>query len=561
MIRSSFQRSFGIGALLLGFGGVIFAAPPARTKAPSVPSLLRAQIALQKGREKLEKGDLQAAVTLLESELATIDGHREYLDTLRSAYEKLIQKQLGSKNYPEARRYLRRLEILQPGATDRLTASLPDSIRKTVRAPMHKPGIKFRAKGEDPKPLPQPKTNVGPLSVRQPSSGNEEPSEPKPEPKPAAPEPQKKLPEARTLVTQAEQLFVEQKYREAAKVYEEASRLAPEVVEPVKERWAFCRMTSVVDVLNSQQPDIDYASLEKEVSAALQLTTNDSRLTPYGEALLKTIAQRKQQKPAPVGGGETASVVGVKVEHVELPDSDWKAAKTANFHLYHQQDQKFAEDVAQRLEQARTEGLRRWFTKADPAWKAPCEVYLHQTAEDYHRVTRVSAQSPGHSTIKRKGSDILQRRIDLHVDLKEALTVILPHEVTHVTLAGQFGPFDLPRWADEGMALLSEPDARQQQYAALLPTYRRRGQLFRIRSLMQMRDWPSKAEDVTMFHAQSLSLVKFLVQMKGHPTFAQFLDASLSGDFELSLRRFYGVQSYDELESRWLANVFPRAGR
>jgi hypothetical protein len=41
------------------------------------------------------------------------------------------------------------------------------------------------------------------------------------------------------------------------------------------------------------------------------------------------------------------------------------------------------------------------------------------------------------------------------------MTSALPHELTHVVLAEKFTRKQIPRWANEGMAILSEPAARQ----------------------------------------------------------------------------------------------------
>ena len=49
---------------------------------------------------------------------------------------------------------------------------------------------------------------------------------------------------------------------------------------------------------------------------------------------------------------------------------------------------------------------------------------------------------------------------NLRADHPQLLTAILPHEVTHVVLADLFTLQQIPRWADEGMAVLAEPRGR-----------------------------------------------------------------------------------------------------
>ena len=59
---------------------------------------------------------------------------------------------------------------------------------------------------------------------------------------------------------------------------------------------------------------------------------------------------------------------------------------------------------------------------------------------------------------------------------------VLPHEATHVVFAGRFGDRMLPHWADEGMAVLSEPRERIDLHLHNLPQHRVNGELFPLAS-------------------------------------------------------------------------------
>ena len=56
---------------------------------------------------------------------------------------------------------------------------------------------------------------------------------------------------------------------------------------------------------------------------------------------------------------------------------------------------------------------------------------------------------------------------------------MLPHEATHVVLAGQFGDQPVPRWADEGMAVLTEPRDKIDRHLRNLPALPARGPALR----------------------------------------------------------------------------------
>jgi hypothetical protein len=88
-----------------------------------------------------------------------------------------------------------------------------------------------------------------------------------------------------------------------------------------------------------------------------------------------------------------------------------------------------------------------------------------------------------------------------------ALTNFLPHEVTHTVLASIFGK-PVPRWADEGMSLLSEPDDEQVGNDVRLREVLNAGRGMRLKILLPATEYP---KDVATFYAQSHSLTKFLV--------------------------------------------------
>jgi hypothetical protein len=197
---------------------------------------------------------------------------------------------------------------------------------------------------------------------------------------------------------------------------------------------------------------------------------------------------------------------------------------------------------------------RRWAGAVPEDWSPRCDLYLHATAQDYSKATGVPANSPGHSTIRSEGGRVTGRRIDLHIDDPAMLIAVLPHEATHVVLADQFGEAPVPRWADEGMAVLTEPRERIERHLRNLPRHRQEGELFGARELLGLNDYPEPR--VGAFYAQSVSLVEFLTQEKD----TQHSRASsataprrLRGR---ALQRHYGIQDFRELDSRWQRYAF-----
>lgn len=502
---------------------------------------LAVQTALRQGKEFLLDGQYQQAVRVLESQVSRINGNGEYLRVLRDAYRELIKQLLLDGKREEAKRFIANLEIIQPGASGDLRPGKAPSrptIKETTKTNLPKP-IKVRGKIDQPESKIEKKLPLHQLATL-------------PEPPSTLVQPDaehvskyKDKEKAEALLIQAEKQFREKNYVKAAQLYAEAHRLSPEVVSPSKHRWAYCQLYEVVQLLNQKDSTIPVTTMSDKVRKAITLSP---KLEPFGNKILLAIAQR-EGTPAATKQGE------LEVQHTQPAGSKWAIAESANFRIYHTQSRDYAERVAHVAEKTRSEQQSKWFGKVSDKWKKSCEIYLHPSADEYSRHTRIAKTSPGHATIERRGSQILSRRIHLRLDHRDTLTTVLPHETTHVVLAGRFGPFDIPRWADEGMAVSSEPETRRTRFAEYLSQARRDGRLFRLRQLLQMENWPQDAADITLFYAQSLSVVAYLVKKKDSTTFAQFLDASMDGNVESNLRKFYGYQSFEQLQENWLTSI------
>jgi hypothetical protein len=237
----------------------------------------------------------------------------------------------------------------------------------------------------------------------------------------------------------------------------------------------------------------------------------------------------------------------VKVAH-RPADGDWAVADTANFRLYHRSGRAIAERIVRVAENTRTVLLERWFGEANRDWEARCELFLYGDPLEYSEATGAPPQSPAHTRIDADGERVLARRIHLHSPTPEVLRAVLPHEVTHAVLAGRFGR-RIPRWADEGMAVLTEPRERIDGHLRTLPRWRDEGLLFSPRDLFELEDYPPPRAWGS-FYAGSVSLVEFLSKEKGPQTFGKFLRDGLKDGYAPALRRHYGW-TFAELNRRW----------
>lgn len=109
---------------------------------------------------------------------------------------------------------------------------------------------------------------------------------------------------------------------------------------------------------------------------------------------------------------------------------------------------------------------------------------------------------------------------------------------------------ELPIWADEGMAVLADPAAKQQLHLRDLQRARRQHSERRLAELPADGNVPTCA-DAPPFYGQSLSLVKFLVDRKTPAEFVRFLHAAGELGYDAALRECYGLAGIAELERQW----------
>jgi hypothetical protein len=504
---------------------VVFFLSPAVVAGPpqdrdGLTATLETQKALQIGREMVLKGSYEAAVHVLEEKISRINGSREYLSVLREAYRGYVKELRHANKDSEAELYSRRLLILDPGAAMdgamAKSASAPPTKSETPKA---KPLI--RALGEkDAKPVDQFQ--------------------------------QANAQHARSLLDQAEQEYAKDRFLSACRLYEQAHKTDPAAMAESMERWGYCKLFSVVDRLN-HRPEGSQAltDLEREVRVAMSLSP---ALDGAGQDLLRRIQQRRR-------GDESGERVGeeraepVAVRHLERANNGWAVAETTNYLIYHNQPRELVEKAAQVAERTRTAMLRKWFGEKDDAWPQKCELFLCATAQEYARVGEAPATSPGHSQLQAEGGRVVIRRMFMHCDNPNMLNAVLPHETTHCVLAGKFGDKAVPRWADEGMAVLTEPREQIERHLRNLPKHSQERQLFYLRDLMRLEEYPEPRR-VGAFYAQSVSIVEFLSKQKGPQEFAKFLNDGMYGNYEDALRKHYGFQDFNEVEKRWREVAF-----
>jgi hypothetical protein len=236
------------------------------------------------------------------------------------------------------------------------------------------------------------------------------------------------------------------------------------------------------------------------------------------------------------------------------PSGGWQVYETKNFRLhYHSQEPRLA-DVAKLCEGSRNLLHRQWLDTDDSAaWSPKCDVFLYWNPADYVRSSGNSAETRGTSSMEVGLGKVWNRRIHLRVDQPGYVESVLPHELTHVVLADRFCNCQIPRWADEGIAMLSEPPARRQALDQLLRQTEASGATIPLRELLTAMRYPTDPGRAQLFFAQSVSFADYVVRQSSGTHLVRMIEAAQRGGYDFAVRNVFGIDGVNAMESNWRA--------
>lgn len=176
---------------------------------------------------------------------------------------------------------------------------------------------------------------------------------------------------------------------------------------------------------------------------------------------------------------------------------------------------------------------------------------LHASHRAYvNAAGRGSERTAGSSLVSISGGQIANRQIDLLGERADYLTGALPHELTHVILRDRFGAAVPPAWADEGAAILADPEAKQGRHLRDLANSLVLNTSFTTGELLMTNDYP-RSDRIGLFYAQSTSLAKFLIEQENPKRFVEFIEQATRQGYDAALREYYGIDGVSELDRMW----------
>jgi hypothetical protein len=251
-----------------------------------------------------------------------------------------------------------------------------------------------------------------------------------------------------------------------------------------------------------------------------------------------------------------ADAEGAATKARAYKSGSWNILETENFRFCSRGRLALSESLLETTEQMRSTLAETWLDAngRQQAWHPKCDIILHSTSEDYLRAVPGGDQTVGCSLINTNEGRVVGRRIDIRADRPGWLNAALRHEMTHIVLADRFADGALPAWADEGMAVLADPDTKQDAHSRDLHMARSQRATFRLVELFALNGYPSP-ERQAAFYGQSASLVRFLVSRGTPAQFVRFMRAAADDGYEVAVRDVYEMEGVRDLERRWLQDM------
>jgi hypothetical protein len=198
-----------------------------------------------------------------------------------------------------------------------------------------------------------------------------------------------------------------------------------------------------------------------------------------------------------------------------------------------------AREVAQAAEELRSTLARDWLDQPLETWNSRCSI----------RVESQKTGGSGWTSYRLLGGNVTRLGIRIQGPPERLLEYILPHEMTHAILVSALGT-TLPRWADEGAAMLAESPSERFRQRLLVEQLLANGDLIPLSQILTLNKYPRDHASLKAFYAQSLLLADFLISRGGHARFLTFVKDG-QADWDQAIQSHYDFENTNLLESAW----------
>jgi hypothetical protein len=262
-----------------------------------------------------------------------------------------------------------------------------------------------------------------------------------------------------------------------------------------------------------------------------------------------------------VGGAAESSRPADEQACSTKTSGDWKICESASFRFCCRGSGTASPQTVLQAEALKSQLAAKWLGEAAEAkarWQPKCDVILHTSLRSYLQAVPGGENTVGSSLIEAEHGKIVTRRIDIRADRPGWFALALGHEMTHVILADVFPGGQVPHWADEGMAVLADPQSKQSAHFEDLRFAHISRSTLRLVELLSLEGYPQPHQQAA-FYGQSASIVRFLVERESPAEFVKFVQLAEELGYERALREQYRIEGVRDLETRWVRYVQARS--
>jgi hypothetical protein len=144
--------------------------------------------------------------------------------------------------------------------------------------------------------------------------------------------------------------------------------------------------------------------------------------------------------------------------------------------------------------------------------------------------------------------------MEIEGPLDRLIASVLPHEVTHTVFAHYFR-CPVPRWADEGGAVLSEDDIERNNHDMMARQILNAGRALPLGYLFGLKNYPRDPRDIGTLYAEGYSVSRFLVDSSNRKVFLEFLGHGMNYGWDSAVQTYYRYQSVAQLQEAWINSL------
>lgn len=263
------------------------------------------------------------------------------------------------------------------------------------------------------------------------------------------------------------------------------------------------------------------------------------RIVPRGTSSVRSSA-----------GSTVRKVLAVAAVFFAGIEAAWAESPNVIVHGVDEARGRFIAEHAEALRREACASLLR--IDAPEPWSPRLAIHVHVTAASFSRaVGGQPAGARGATSIEFAADTVSLRRIDVMGDGPAPIPDALAHELVHVVLADRFVDHAPPRWADEGLAMLFDSQAKQAGHDDDFRRAQRAGGAFTIDDILRLEHYPASPGRQRVFYGQSAALTRWLIARGDAATFVDFIDDASRTGVAPALQRHYGLESLASLDAAW----------